>query len=118
MFLFLSPTASVLLGLFVSGYAVVTGVKAVTHRLFSPIDGRVGDQYTSPFIDLDVKPVSDGDKIIYTSYRKGKYIALIANRRKKTMLEIESVSKEDLAREVQGTFKAWAITGRKKQGRY
>ena len=113
---FISSSASVLTGLYVAGYAAFTGVKAVARSIFSPSGGKVRIQFASPFIEPNVKPVSEGDKVRYAYHLDGKYTALIENRRKKARLDIEADSEEELARKVQDTFKAWAFTGKKKPG--
>lgn len=114
MLFFLTYPANALLGLFVAGYAAVTGMKSVTRSLLSPSEGSM-IRTPSPYIELDVKPVSEGDEVILASCRNGKYKASIANRRKKAMLEIEAGTRQELERKVQDTFRAWAIVGRKKK---
>ena len=61
MFYLLSPTASVLMGLFVAGYAALTGAKSAAKALLSSSD--CGDcHYEKPFLELSVQPVSEGDQ--------------------------------------------------------
>ena len=115
MFFFLSPTASVLLGLFVAGLATVTVVCSVVRCLFST-EHHGNIHFKAPFTDLDVKPVSDGDRVVYAYFLKGKYTALIENKRKKAKLEFKAGTKENLESMVQDTFRAWAIAGKKKPG--
>jgi hypothetical protein len=105
------------MGLFVSGYAAVTGVRALVRSILSPSRGRTKIQFVTPFIELDVKPVSEGDKVRYAYHLDGKYTALIENRRKKARLDIEADSEEELARKVQDTFRAWSVVGKKEPGR-
>lgn len=114
---FISSTASALMGLFVSGYAAVTGVKAFGRSIFSPSGGRTRIHFASPFIVLDVKPVSEGDKVRYAYHLDGKYTALIENKRKKARLDIVAASEKELTEKVQDTFRAWAIVGKKEPGR-
>ena len=110
----LSPTASTLLGLFVAGYAALTGAKSVARGLFSARDkGSV--RFTSPFIQLDVSPVSEGDRVVYAFFLNGEYTAHIENRKKKARLDYKAGTKEELERQVQDTFRAWAVTGKKKK---
>ena len=114
MFYLLSPTASVLMGLFVAGYAALTGAKSAAKALLSSSD--CGDcHYEKPFLELSVQPVSEGDTVRHAYKHKGKYMAWIENRRKKNRLDIEAESKEELERKVQDTFRAWAITGKKRK---
>jgi len=47
----------------------------------------------------------------------GRYTAHIENKRKKAKLDIEADSQEELTQKVADTFRAWAITGKKKPGR-
>ena len=83
MFYLLSPTASVLMGLFVAGYAALTGAKSAAKALLSSSD--CGDcHYEKPFLELSVQPVSEGDTVRHAYKHKGKYMAWIENRRKKT----------------------------------
>lgn len=77
-----------------------------------------GATAASPFIELDVKPVSEGDEVRYAYHTADdKYIALVENRLKKARLDIEAGSEEELRSKVADTFRAWAVVGRKKPGR-
>lgn len=113
MFYFLSPTTSVLMGLFVAGYAALTGAKSVARSLFSPSHGDF--RFPSPFIELDVTPMSEGDRVVYAYFLHGRYSAHIENKRKKATFDFEADTKEELERQVQDTFRAWAVTGKKRE---
>ena len=115
MFFFLSPSASVLLGLFVAGLAIVTAAKSVARCIF-PTHTEGDIRFKTPFSDLNVKPVSEGDRVAYAYFLNGKHTALIENKRKKAKLELKADTKEELERMVQATFKVWAIAGKKKPG--
>ena len=68
----------------------------------------------SPFVDLDVAPVSEGDTVCY-AYKSGeRYTALVENRQKQAKLSLEADSREELVKLVESTFKAWSIAGKKK----
>ncbi len=102
------------MGLFVTGYAALTGAKSVARGLFSTrAKGNVS--IANPFIELDVKPVSEGDRVSYAYLLNGRYTAHIENKRKKAKLDFKTDTKEELERMVQDTFRAWAITGKKKK---
>lgn len=68
----------------------------------------------SPFLKLDVEPVSEGDVVAYAFKDKGRYTAHLENKRKQAKLDIEADSMEELRGKVESTFKAWAVVGRKK----
>jgi hypothetical protein len=68
----------------------------------------------SPFLNLDVEPVSDGDVVAYAFKDKGHYTAHVENKHKQAKLDIEADSMEELRGKVESTFKAWAIVGKKK----
>lgn len=78
---------------------------------------KINLESASPFLDLDVKPVSEGDEVWMAREEEGRYKATVRNKRKKTCLDLEADSKEELECKVQDTFRAWAITGKKKPGR-
>ena len=68
-----------------------------------------------PFLDLDIKPVSEGDEIHYAYKLDGRYTAYIQNRCKRAKLEITANSKEELKEKIEDTFRAWAVTGHKRR---
>ena len=74
-------------------------------------------EIVTPFLKLNVEPVSEGDRISYAYVMGGRYTAHIENRRKKAKLDIEADSQEELEKKATDTFRSWAIKGRKKPGR-
>lgn len=95
-------------------YFLYHGAKRLFGNLAStpsrPLTDRLG------ILQLDVTPVSDGDEVFFASREKGKFKATIRNRRKHAELDIEAASKKELEQKVNDTFRAWAVTGKKKQG--
>ena len=77
--------------------------------------GKAKIEYSTPFIELDVKPVSEGDRVTYAYCLEGKFTAHIENERKHAKLDLEADSREELEKKVQDTFKAWAVVGKKRQ---
>ena len=115
MFYFLiHPVIGTLFGIGAIGWL---GAKAI-----GGLFGRLGDNakapgnWKSPFPKIDVKPVSEGDRICYALFLNGKYSAHIENKRKKAQLVLEADSELELQRKIEETFRAWAVTGRKKPG--
>lgn len=74
--------------------------------------------YRSPFVDIEVKPVSDGDEIVYAIRKKeGGCVAAVENKNKRCKLYIEADCPYNLRKKIQETFKAWAMTGKKESGK-
>lgn len=74
--------------------------------------------YISPFVDVEVKPVSSGDEVVYALRKdEGGCVAVVENKNKRCRLKIESDCPYNLRKKIQETFKAWAITGKKENGK-
>ena len=86
-------------------------------RTFQSTASRGKVVAASPFIELVVPLVSEGDEVSFAYMQDGRYTAHIENKRKKAKLDIEADSQEELTQKVADTFRAWAITGKKKPGR-
>ena len=87
-------------------------------RLFSSLAYTPSQSLTKrlDILQLDVRPVSDGDEVFFVYREKGKFKAIIRNRRKHAELTLEAYSKKELEEKVNDTFRAWAVTGKKKAG--
>lgn len=72
------------------------------------------EDYKSPFVDIDVKPVSSGDEIVYALRKdEGGCEAVVVNKNKRCRLKIEADCPYNLKKKIQETFNAWAVTGKK-----
>lgn len=99
-------------GLTVGAYAVGKGVKSVVKGVLAGDPKQI--HIDSPFLDIDVPAVSEGDRVVYAYERNGRFEAHIKNDRKHAKLDLEADSKEELAQMISDTFRAWAITGHKR----
>ena len=107
------PEIASLLGLALLGWLVWAAVGSLP-KLF---EGKKKYELVTPFLELNVEPVSEGDSVSYAFVLDGRYTAHIENKRKKAKLDIEADSQEELEQKVADTFRVWAITGKKKAGR-
>ena len=112
MWHFISPEAAVLMGLALLAVLPFLFLKGVSGMFKS----RRGIAFQSPFIELDVKPVSEGDEIRYAYKLDSRYHATVRNKRKHAKLDLEADSIEELRAMIESTFKAWPIVGKKKEG--
>lgn len=110
MFSFLPPEAGAFLALVV----IVIFIRMLLQKKGSNSPRGVKIKFDSSFLELDVQPVSEGDNIKFAYEYEGRYIAHIENRKKHAKLELEAASKRELEKMVEDTFRAWAITGKKK----
>lgn len=101
-------------GLFIAAILIVFLFREGIHKMTGGYNGKAKIEYGSPFIELNVKPVSEGDRVAYVYSLEGKYTAHIENERKHAKLDLEAKSKEELEKKVQDTFRAWSVTGKKK----
>ncbi len=86
--------------------------KEVLVRMTSGQRGR-SVVFDSPFIDLDVTPVSEGDRVVYAYYLDGRYTAHVVNNLKRSIIDLEADSKEELEEKVASTFRTWSVAGQK-----
>ncbi len=107
------PEITTIFGLVLIGWLVWAAVGNLP-KLF---EGKKKYEFVTPFLELNVEPVSEGDRVRYAYVLDGRYTAHIENKRKKAKLDIEADSQEELEQKVADTFRAWAITGKKKPGR-
>lgn len=105
-------------GLFIAAILIVFIFREGIHKMASGYGGKAKIEYSSPFIELNVKPVSEGDRVAYAYNLEGKYTAHIENESKRAKFDLEADSKEELEKKVQNTFKAWAIVGKKRPDLY
>lgn len=108
---FLSPDAGILMGLVLLVVLPFIFAKGV-FGVFKPKQKIV---FETPFLELDVKPVSEGDEISYAYKLDSRYHALVCNKRKHAKLDLEADSEEELRKKIESTFKAWSIVGKKKE---
>ena len=102
-----------LLGLGVAGaFCKAAAEKIGTHVCHKSSCVNIGT--ASPFIDLNVQPVSEGDTVRYACNLDGRYIALVENKKKHVRMDLEAETKEELEEKVRSFFKAWSIQGRKR----
>lgn len=90
---------------------IVFLIKEGIHKMTDGYSGNARIEYSSPFIEQDVKPVSEGDRVAYAFYLEEKYTACIENEGKHAKLDLEADSKEELEKK----FMAWAVVGKKRQ---
>ena len=121
MIYFLSTEAATLLGICLVLYLAWLGIKSMAKGLSTPPakDGMITSQRKRrnehPYLDLNIKPVSDGDEIRYAYKLDGCYVAYIQNKRKNAKLEITAKSEKELREKIKDTFRAWAVTGYKRR---
>lgn len=110
MFSFLPPEAGVFLALVL----IVIFIRMLFQGKGSNSTSRgVKIQFDTPFLELDVQPVSEGDTIHYAFELEGKYTACIENKKKHTKLHLEAATKKELEKKIEDAFRAWAVKGRK-----
>jgi hypothetical protein len=114
MFYYFPSWLGALVFLAIVAYFLYHGAK----RLFSSLAYTPSQSLTKrlDILQLDVRPVSDGDEVFFVYCEKGKFKATIRNKRKHAELTLEAYSKKELEEKVNDTFRAWAITGKKKAG--
>ncbi len=109
MFSFLPPEASIFLALVL----IVIFIKMWFQGKSINSSRGAKIKFASPFLDLDVQPVSEGDKVLFAYECEGRYISHIENKKKRAKLEVEATSKGELEKKIEDAFRAWAITGKK-----
>lgn len=114
MFYILSPEAGTVLGLILIALLAYMFLKAFFRKPAGSGRGIRSIAAGSPFLELDVTPVSEGDEVCHAYRLDGRYAARIENRHKNARLDVEAGSKEELERMVQDAFRAWSVSGRKK----
>lgn len=62
----------------------------------------------TPFFQIEAKPVSEGDEVMFAYEANNKYTASVKNKNKGKSDILIAQSKEELGRMVEETFKAWA----------
>jgi hypothetical protein len=109
MLSFLPPEA----GAFLALVLIVILVRMLLQRKGSNSTRGTKIRFASPFLELDVQPVSENDEICYAYEHEGRYIAHIENKKKHAKLDLDAASKKELEKMVEDTFRAWAIVGKK-----
>ncbi len=113
MFYTFPPEFGIVMAIIFVLFLVREGLKKAVNGLPS----KNTTDFKKPFIELDVKPVSEGDEVGYAYEHDGKYEVHVKNKRKKASLYLEAESIEELTWKVKDTFRAWSITGKKEPGR-
>ena len=106
MFYLLSPTASVLMGLFVTGYAALTGARSVVRGLFSPAScGNYTPRLESVFL---TNRTSSSGKCHVENYGYypplKKYVAEVVCQDLDSRFMVVSDSKEGLEEKIEKEF--------------
>ena len=77
--------------------------------------GKVKVVIDGPYIELGVKPVSEGDEVRYAYKIDNRFVANVRNKKKHAELDLEADSEEELRSKVLETFKAWSQGGKKRE---
>ena len=111
MQMFFLPEINGLLGIFLIVLILVLVLKEVMNRR----RGKVKVEIDGPFIELGVKPVSEGDEVRFAYKIDNRFVANVRNKKKHAELDLEADSEEELRRKVQETFYAWSQGGKKRE---
>ena len=111
MQMFFLPEINGLLGIFLIVLILVYVLKGVKNRR----SGKVKVVIDAPFIELGVKPGSEGDEVRYAYKLDNRYVANVRNKKKHAELDLEADSEEELRRKVEETFRAWSQGGKKRE---
>ena len=108
---FFLPEINGLLGIFLIVLILVFVLKEVKNRR----RGKVKVEIDGPFIELSVKPVSEGDEVRFAYKIENRYLANVRNKKKHAELDLEADSEEELRSKVLETFKAWSQGWKKRE---
>ena len=108
---FFLPEINGLLGIFLIVLILVFVLKEVKNRR----SGKFKVVIDGPYIELGVKPVSEGDEVRFAYKIENRYLANVRNKKKHAELDLEADNEEELRRKVQETFKAWSQGGKKRE---
>ena len=108
---FFLPEINGLLGIFLIVLILVYVLKGVKIRRSEKVKVVID----GPFIELGVKPVSEGDEVRYVYKIDNRYVANVRNKKKHAKLDLEANSEEELRSKVLETFKAWSQGGKKRE---
>lgn len=107
---FFLPEINGLLGIFLIVLILVFVLNEVKNRR----SGKFKVVIDGPYIELGVKPVSEGDEVRFAYKIDNRFVANVRNKKKHAELDLEADSEEELRRKVQETFKAWSQGGKKR----